>query len=94
LADVQVALYGDGSMSKREFETAPGLTDRLGSATWGSWSNRSVPTETMKAELAAAQEGVKTLTKSLNEAWAEAQSLDGRLGQAGGMRVILPDVLK
>jgi hypothetical protein len=94
MADVQVALYGDGSMSKREFETAPGLTDRLGSATWGSWSNRSVPTETMKAELAAAQEGVKTLTKSLNEAWAEARSLDERLGQAGGMRVILPDVLK
>ena len=94
LAVFQVALYGDGSMSKREFETAPGLTDRLGSATWGSWSNRSVPTETMKAELAAAQEGVKTLTIALNEAWAEARSLDERLVQAGGMRVILPDVLK
>jgi hypothetical protein len=41
-------LNGDELIAGKEFETLPGLRDRLSSATWGSYSIRSEPTQTMK----------------------------------------------
>jgi hypothetical protein len=41
-------LDGDELIASKEFETLPGLRDRLSSAVWGSYSIRSEPTQTMK----------------------------------------------
>jgi len=43
-----MVLNGDELIAGKEFETLPGLRDRLSSATWGSYSIRSEPTQTMK----------------------------------------------
>ena len=92
LAAWGIELYGDGSMSKREFETAPGLTDRMGNATWGSWSHRSAPTSTMVGDLAAVKTGVAALAPQLAAAWASLKKLDAELVKAGGMSVLATDL--
>ena len=45
---LNMVLNGDELIAGKEFETLPGLRDRLSSATWGSYSIRSEPTQTMK----------------------------------------------
>ena len=45
---LSMMLNGDELIAGKEFETLPGLRDRLSSATWGSYSIRSEPTQTMK----------------------------------------------
>ena len=92
LAAWGIELYGDGSMSKREFETAPGLTDRMGNATWGSWSHRSAPTSTMVGDLAAVKTGVAALAPQLAAAWASLKKLDAELVKAGGLSVLAIDL--
>ena len=41
-------LDGDELIASKEFETMPGLRDRLSSAAWGAYSMRSDPTQSMK----------------------------------------------
>lgn len=41
-------LDGDELLESKEFETMPGLKDRLNRATWGAYGMRSEPTQTMK----------------------------------------------
>jgi hypothetical protein len=59
----------------KEFETLPGLRDRLSSAVWGSYSIRSEPTQTMKDQRRVVAEQLSDVENRLaalltqSEAW-------------------------
>ncbi len=87
LAKVAIALSGDVSLSKREFETVPSLQDRLSNATWGSWSHRSEPTSTAKSELTTALAGIQEWTPILDTIRAELDAIAKRIVLSGAVHV-------
>ncbi|HAG48642.1 MAG TPA: hypothetical protein DCL07_01665, partial [Cryomorphaceae bacterium] len=96
LEAMDIVLNGDASMSKREFETLPGLGDRLSTATWGSYGMRSEVTGTMKAQLDIVEaalpkleEKLEALQKSLKMAETSAIQ-DGAPYVRGGLDQPLP----
>ena len=58
-------LDGDELIASKEFETMPGLRDRLGSALWGAFSMRSDPTQSMKDQRRVVAEQLTELEKQL-----------------------------
>lgn len=58
-------LDGDELIASKEFETMPGLRDRLSSALWGSYSMRSDPTQSMKDQRRVVAEQLAELEKQL-----------------------------
>ncbi|MEY4887114.1 MAG: hypothetical protein RL767_585 [Bacteroidota bacterium] len=58
-------LDGDELIASKEFETMPGLRDRLSSASWGSYSMRSDPTQSMKDQRRVVAEQLTELEKQL-----------------------------
>jgi photosystem II stability/assembly factor-like uncharacterized protein len=60
-----VVLDGDELIASKEFETMPGLRDRLSSALWGSYSMRSDPTQSMKDQRRVVAEQLTELEKQL-----------------------------
>ena len=57
--DVEIKLNGDASIAKREFETPPSITGRIGQIEGSVWSSTSAPTKTamQSYEVAAKQFG-------------------------------------
>ena len=58
-------LDGDELIASKEFETMPGLRDRLSSALWGAFSMRSDPTQSMKDQRRVVAEQLTDLEKQL-----------------------------
>ena len=58
-------LDGDELIASKEFETMPGLRDRLSSALWGAFSMRSDPTQSMKDQRRVVAEQLTELEKQL-----------------------------
>jgi photosystem II stability/assembly factor-like uncharacterized protein len=58
-------LDGDELIASKEFETMPGLRDRLSSALWGSYSMRSDPTQSMKDQRRVVAEQLTELEKQI-----------------------------
>jgi chromosome segregation ATPase len=64
-------MYGDGSLARREFETPPSITGRIGAIEGSVWSSTSAPTQTAvrSYEIAAKQfEQVLVDLKAIDEA--------------------------
>jgi len=76
LQAMDIVLNGDASLSKREFETLPGLGDRLSTATWGSYGMRSEVTGTMKAQLNYVEAELPKLEKELEALQAKLKALE------------------
>lgn len=51
LMDLKIQLNGDPSLSSRNYDTPPSLTDRLSNAAWTSFSSTSAPTGTQRSNL-------------------------------------------
>lgn len=60
-----VVLDGDELIASKEFETMPGLRDRLSSAAWGAYSMRSDPTQSMRDQRRVVAEQLTELEKQL-----------------------------
>ena len=96
LQAMDIVLNGDASLSKREFETIPGLGSRLSTATWGSYGMRSEVTGTMRAQLNYVEAELPKLEKSLEALQAKLKALetqsikDGAPYVRGGLEKPLP----
>jgi photosystem II stability/assembly factor-like uncharacterized protein len=51
LKQVEMQLQGDRSISRREFETLPGIVSRIDNIVYGWWSTTQVPSSTQKEQL-------------------------------------------
>jgi len=62
---VNLKLNGDGSLAKREYETAPSINDRVGSIEGGMWGSTAAPTGTFKKSYAIADKQIKEVITEL-----------------------------
>lgn len=83
LAALQIELYGDASLSKREFETAPSLNNRIGIVVWGLWSQTGAPTGTQQKNYQFAKDSFTGLNELNAKLGARIASLETDLDKAG-----------
>ena len=83
LDNIEIKLYGNSRLQKLEFETVPGLMDRMGSITWNSYYNSSDPTAMQIDNLKIVQEEMPKLANELNETEEEARKLYMQLINSG-----------
>ena len=84
IAEINIVLSGDGSMSSRSYPTSPSITERVGDVVYGILETSSAPTETMKQSLDVAKElfsGIYTKVKLLGE--TDIPILEEKLELAG-----------
>ncbi|MFZ9155995.1 MAG: hypothetical protein ACO22A_06555, partial [Schleiferiaceae bacterium] len=71
---LKLILDGDELIASKEFETLPGLRDRLSSAVWGSYSIRSEPTQTMKDQRRVVAEQLSDVEKRVAALLTQSES--------------------
>jgi len=81
LADINIALNGNASLAKREFETLPSINSRIGNIQYSIWNATAAPTNTaiQSYEVAAGQFS-KVLTE-LKAIDAEISAIESTLDQ-------------
>jgi hypothetical protein len=77
--EINMALNGDRTLSSREFETLPGINDRLGYASYASWWHTSSPTETARTQLSIAAETYPPVMEKTKRIAADIKALEARL---------------
>ena len=76
---IKRALHGDDTRSSREFETLPGISDRLATATYSSWNHTSEPTQTARDQAAIAAEEFETILNRMKTVAAQLADIEKRL---------------
>jgi hypothetical protein len=71
---LKLVLDGDELIASKEFETMPGLRDRLSSAVWGSYSIRSEPTQSMKDQRRVVADQLADVEKRLAALLAQSET--------------------
>ena len=79
LGGIGIKLYGDRSLSKREYETYPGIRDRVSSAVWGMWRATSAPTQTNIDALKIARAEYEPVKVSLKQAIETIKGLEAEM---------------
>ncbi len=64
-----IQFNGDNSLSQRQFETLPGIRDRLNNIVYGLWGNTAAPTTTF-------QKSYDVAVKQFTAAYKEVQNID------------------
>lgn len=83
LHNISVALYGDQSLARREFETLPDINTRIGTVEGTIWSNSSPPTQTAVRSLEVALEALNGVKTQLRQADATISNVEKQLNAAG-----------
>ena len=81
---LNIQMNGDASLSKREFETPPSLSGRLGGTVWNSWYSTSAPTAMQKENLEIVKEALPGIKQELTSISAEVDTLKAAFYAAGG----------
>jgi len=79
LQTIEVKLNGDRSLSKRAYETYPGIRGRVSSAVWSMWRATSAPTQTNIDALKIAQEEYVPVKAILKQALATVLELEAEM---------------
>ncbi|MBK9637544.1 MAG: glycosyl hydrolase [Bacteroidetes bacterium] len=78
---INLKLFGDGSLAKREFETAPSINDRIGTIEYGMWNTTTAPTGTFRKSFAIADKELKQVISDLKSIGADMQGIENTLDQ-------------
>ena len=76
-------LYGDNSVSKHEFETAPSINNRLGTVVYYLWRTTSNPTSTQREQVTIAKEGLTFVQDELESIKTQLIDIQNQLTAAG-----------
>lgn len=87
-------LHGDASKSKREFETPPGLLNRVGLSVWYTYNNQIQETTTQRFDLSIALEELKGVNDELKSIGQQVKQTEKELIDAGApyLRGYLPEM--
>ena len=77
--ELGIRIYGDHSLSKREFETAPGIMDRVETIIWNQWRATAAPTQTNITSYEIAKGEFSPWYVSLKSALEEIDKLEDEL---------------
>ncbi len=75
-----IELYGDGDLSKHEYETYPGLSSRIGIVIYGMWNSTAAPTTTAKNNIKIAKEEYVPVLAEIQNYVTEVANLEKALG--------------
>jgi photosystem II stability/assembly factor-like uncharacterized protein len=75
-----VELWGDGDISKHEYEVYPGLSERIGVVIYGIWNSTAAPTTTAKNNIKIAKEEYAPVLAEIKEYVKEIKSLEKEMG--------------
>ncbi|MEJ2206177.1 MAG: glycosyl hydrolase, partial [Gemmatimonadota bacterium] len=84
-ADLQIALFGDGSVARRQFETPPSISGRVGSALRSSFNATSAPTGQQREQLTIAERDFEALRPRMDALLDELAALESRLRGMGAL---------
>ncbi len=76
---IKLALYGDDTRSKREYETLPGIYDRLATVSYSTWYHTSEPTQTAKDQAAIAAEEFESILNRMKTVAGKIADIEKRL---------------
>jgi Mg2+ and Co2+ transporter CorA len=83
IKDIERRLYGDRSLSKREFEQAPSCYSRIGSIVYGLWRSTSAPTNTQKEQYEIAAEEFGPILDDIKQLKKDIEAVEQALEKAG-----------
>ena len=75
-----IELYGNGEMTKHQYETYPGLDERIGVVIYGIWNSTSAPSTTAKNNIKIAKEEYTPVLKEIQEYVTTIASLEKKMG--------------
>lgn len=79
LANVSEQLNGDATRGRREFETKPSITGRIGQIEGGMWTTTSAPSETFRESYRIAAKQFGPVLEELKKIYADMQQLEKEL---------------
>ncbi len=82
LQQLNVMMNGDASLARREFETAPSISSRIGTVQGGSWSSTAPVPQSYKTSLSIAEKQLMDLENKLKSAEDKIKELEKELDQA------------
>lgn len=95
LKELGVDLYGDGSLSSREFEAEPGLFERMESPIWNMWDATAAPSQTAQKNYTIVGKMFEKFLGELNTVKKEINDLEQQLNDLGAPytpgRIQIPD---
>ena len=65
--DLQIKLNGDASLARRNFETPPSISGRVGTIVYGLWTSTSAPTQTQRDSYEVAAEAFEPVLSRVKE---------------------------
>ncbi len=83
LNNLSLRLYGDKSLSKREFETSPSINNRLGTVVYYLWRTTSNPTSTQREQVSIAKDGLSFVRDELKSVKTQITDIQNQLKSAG-----------
>jgi hypothetical protein len=91
---ISIALYGDQTLGKHQFEIAPGIMDRINLAAWSSWSNQNKTTAIQTTDYDIAYAGLKSVIADLKQINIELSLIEAELNQQGApyLKDMLPEL--
>ena len=81
LDTINTQFVGDGSLARRQFETLPGILDRIGNIAYGLWNNSSAPTTTAQQNFEVASKQFSAVYKQVKDADTAVKQLQQQLEQ-------------
>lgn len=79
MQQLMITMWGDGSLSSREFETKPSLGNRIGIVIYNLWSSSSAPSTTMKNNYDIVAEDFPKVLAELKSIGIALNSLEQKL---------------
>lgn len=79
MQSLEVSMWGDKSKSSRDFETYPGITDRIGTIVYQLWFTTTAPTQTQIDGYTTAMEEYKPVFEKLQMVIKEVEDLESKL---------------
>ncbi len=82
MMSISIALYGDNEIGKHEYETYPGIVDRIETVVYSIWNTTAAPTTTCKDHIKIAKEEYVPIAANLKTLLADVANLEKQLTDA------------
>ncbi|GMR12668.1 MAG: hypothetical protein BMS9Abin29_0859 [Gemmatimonadota bacterium] len=83
MADISIALNGDRSVARRQFETPPSIMERVGGVVGASFGSTGAPSPSQREQLRIARESFRSIEANIDAVISDLEALESRLRAAG-----------
>jgi len=83
MAEISISLNGDRSVARRQFETPPSITGRVGGVVGASYGSTGAPSPSQREQLRIVRESFRSAEASIDAVISDLEALESRLAAAG-----------